>query len=144
LKNARLPVGLFADTDASGPPAHVVQERTPGSVWPKAMPANRSTAKVKVKMGSFRLVIASSSKRFPDFWDQLELSRTADRMGLVCQKWTGRFPQIQPYCRPNGARLPKVDGKDERSVALGTPAVDKRHPEQREKYSNSGFRVNEF
>src|SRR5690348_4752722 len=100
LKNARLPVGLFADTDASGPPAHVVQERTPGSVWPKAIPANKSTAKVKVKMGIFRLVIASSSKGYPRF---LGSART------------------QPYCRLNGTCLPKVDGKvSANSAALQT------------------------
>jgi hypothetical protein len=64
LKNARLPAGLLAATEASGPPAAAAPVRTPGSVWAIALPKLSSVAMVSDKNGNFRLVIASSSSVF--------------------------------------------------------------------------------
>src|SRR6185437_7967287 len=77
LKKARLPAGLLAATEARGPPA-AAPARTPGSVWPKAIPAKNNKLRVKAKMGSFVLVIRVPPRFSLIFWGHLELSRTAD------------------------------------------------------------------
>lgn len=92
LKNARLPAGLLAATEASGPPAPAAPLRTPGSVWAIALPIVSSVAMVSDKNGNFRLVIASSSSCF---WIQ----------GLV-------FCENSAALQTNANCLPKVDGKD--------------------------------
>src|SRR5262249_19522113 len=59
LKNARLPAGLFAATEARGPPAPAAPLRTLGSLWANAVPTMNSaaTARGNFKTENFRLVM---------------------------------------------------------------------------------------